>query len=73
MSVDLSASTGIMLQLPDGHIRSLRQIESDVICLAMSHYRGNMSETARHLHIGRMTLYRKLGEIGIDVNDRNQP
>jgi DNA-binding NtrC family response regulator len=32
-----------------------------------SHYRGRMTEVARRLGIGRSTLYRKLGELGIDT------
>jgi DNA-binding NtrC family response regulator len=51
---------------PDGHLRSLRQIEADIICLAMSHYGGHLSKIARHLAIGRSTLYRKLEELGIN-------
>ncbi len=41
-------------------------IEADVIRLAIGHYRGRMTEVARRLGIGRSTLYRKLGELGID-------
>ena len=39
---------------------------ADVIRLAIGHYRGKMTEVARRLGIGRSTLYRKLGELGID-------
>ena len=49
-----------------GHIRPLSEIESDVIRLAIGHYRGRMTEVARRLGIGRSTLYRKLAELGID-------
>lgn len=56
---------GITLFEPDGHIRSLNEIEADVIRLAIGHYRGRMSEVARRLGIGRSTLYRKLAELGI--------
>jgi DNA-binding NtrC family response regulator len=48
----------------DGHIRSLRRIEADVICLAVEKYRGQLAEAARRLGIGRSTLYRKLEEVG---------
>ncbi|MHA6718764.1 sigma-54-dependent transcriptional regulator [Sphingomonas sp. RS6] len=51
---------------PDGHLRPLDEIEADIIRLAISHYRGRMTEVARRLGIGRSTLYRKLGELGID-------
>ena len=57
---------GIMLYTPDGNLRSLDDIEGDVIRLAIGLYRGRMSEVARRLGIGRSTLYRKLGELGID-------
>ena len=51
---------------PDGNLRPLEDIEADVIRLAIGHYRGRMTEVARRLGIGRSTLYRKLGELGID-------
>ena len=37
-------------------------MEGDIIRFAISHYRGQMSEVARRLKIGRSTLYRKLDE-----------
>ena len=49
----------------DGNLRPLEEIEADVIRLAIGHYRGRMTEVARRLGIGRSTLYRKLGELGI--------
>ncbi len=50
------------LQLVDagGDVRPLEVIESEVIRFAIAHYRGQMSEVARRLKIGRSTLYRKL-------------
>ena len=51
----------------DGHVRPLEDIEADLIRLAIGHYRGGMTEVAKRLGIGRSTLYRKLGEIGIDT------
>lgn len=51
----------------DGHLRSMEEIEADVIRLAIGHYRGRMTEVARRLGIGRSTLYRKLAELGIDT------
>ena len=51
----------------DGHLRPLEDIEADIIRLAIGHYRGRMTEVARRLGIGRSTLYRKLGELGIDT------
>lgn len=46
----------------EGEVRALGDIEADVIRFAISHYRGQMSEVARRLKIGRSTLYRKLDE-----------
>ena len=45
-----------------GEMRPLEQLESEIIRFAISHYRGQMSEVARRLKIGRSTLYRKLDE-----------
>jgi DNA-binding NtrC family response regulator len=56
---------GVTLFGPDGNLRPLEAIEADVIRLAIGHYRGRMTEVARRLGIGRSTLYRKLGELGI--------
>lgn len=53
----------------DGHIRSLAEIEAHVIRIAISRYRGRMTEVARRLGIGRSTLYRKLGEHEIERAD----
>ncbi|WP_423142713.1 sigma-54-dependent transcriptional regulator [Parablastomonas sp. CN1-191] len=57
---------GVMLYTADGNLRPLEDIEADVIRLAIGHYRGRMTEVARRLGIGRSTLYRKLGDLGID-------
>jgi DNA-binding NtrC family response regulator len=47
----------------DGEVRPLEELETDIIRFAISHYRGQMSEVARRLKIGRSTLYRKLDDI----------
>lgn len=60
------AAGGVTLFQADGNLRQLEEIEADVIRLAIGHYRGRMTEVARRLGIGRSTLYRKLGELGID-------
>ncbi len=59
-------AAGVTLYAPDGNLRPLEEIEADVIRLAIGHYRGRMTEVARRLGIGRSTLYRKLGDLGID-------
>lgn len=61
----LVGGPGVTLFEPDGNLRTLDAIEADVIRLAIGHYRGRMTEVARRLGIGRSTLYRKLGELGI--------
>jgi DNA-binding NtrC family response regulator len=45
-----------------GDVRPLEEMENEIIRFAISHYRGQMSEVARRLKIGRSTLYRKLDE-----------
>ena len=49
-----------------GDVRKLEDIEAEAIRFALAHYRGQMSQMARKLGIGRSTLYRKMKEIGID-------
>jgi DNA-binding NtrC family response regulator len=48
-----------------GEVRPLEEIEAEAIRFALSHYRGQMSEIARRLKIGRSTLYRKLEHLGL--------
>ena len=64
-SIHCTRAVGVMLYTPDGNLRPLEEIEADVIRLAIGHYRGRMTEVARRLGIGRSTLYRKLGDLGI--------
>ena len=49
----------------EGHLRTLEEIEADLIRLAIERYQGHMSEVARRLGIGRSTLYRKVRENGL--------
>jgi DNA-binding NtrC family response regulator len=49
-----------------GDVRKLSDIEAEAIRFALGHYRGQMSQMARKLGIGRSTLYRKMKEIGVD-------
>jgi DNA-binding NtrC family response regulator len=53
---------------PAGEVRPLEEIETEVIRFAITHYRGQMSEVARRLRIGRSTLYRKLDLLGFDAD-----
>ncbi|UVO50326.1 sigma-54 dependent transcriptional regulator [Sphingomonas sp. SUN019] len=66
VTAQMATSGGVTLFREDGNLRALEEIEADVIRLAIGHYRGRMTEVARRLGIGRSTLYRKLGELGID-------
>ncbi len=63
----IAGAPGVTLYTAEGHLRPLEEIEADIIRLAIGHYRGRMSEVARRLGIGRSTLYRKLGGLGIDT------
>src|SRR4029077_8236112 len=49
-----------------GEVRPLEELEAELIRYAITHYRGQMSEVARRLQIGRSTLYRKLEALGLD-------
>jgi DNA-binding NtrC family response regulator len=49
----------------EGDVRPLEELEADLIRYAVTHYRGQMSEVARRLQIGRSTLYRKLEALGL--------
>ena len=60
----MSPSTLPLLNL-EGDVRPLDDIEAEVIRFAIAHYRGQMSEVARRLRIGRSTLYRKLESLGL--------
>jgi DNA-binding NtrC family response regulator len=50
----------------EGEVRSMDELEADLIRYAIAHYRGQMSEVARRLRIGRSTLYRKLEALGLN-------
>ncbi|MDG3578757.1 sigma-54 dependent transcriptional regulator [Rhizobium sp. YJ-22] len=52
-----------------GDVRKLADIEEELIRFALKFYRGQMSQVARKLGIGRSTLYRKLKDYGIDPDD----
>jgi DNA-binding NtrC family response regulator len=61
---NIIASTG-----PTGEVRKLADVEEELIRFALKFYRGQMSQVARKLGIGRSTLYRKLKDYGIDPDD----
>jgi len=49
-----------------GRMKKLKMIEEEVIRLSLRHNGGCMTRAARSLGIGRSTLYRRVGELGID-------
>ncbi|MFO1122185.1 MAG: sigma-54 dependent transcriptional regulator [Hyphomicrobiales bacterium] len=65
-----AVSDGMALGIPvvteGGHMRKLEDVEADMIRMALHRYRGQMSEVARKLGIGRSTLYRKMKELGLE-------
>jgi DNA-binding NtrC family response regulator len=61
----LSAAGTLTMLTATGDVRPLEDMENEIIRFAISHYRGQMSEVARRLKIGRSTLYRKLDEAGV--------
>jgi len=64
-----AAGDALALTDASGHVRPLEEIETETIRFAITHYRGQMSEVARRLRIGRSTLYRKLDEIGLGTGE----
>jgi DNA-binding NtrC family response regulator len=55
-------AASLALTTHTGEVRALEDMEAEIIRFAIAHYRGQMSEVARRLKIGRSTLYRKLDE-----------
>lgn len=49
----------------DGHVRSLEDIEADVIRHALHVHGGRPRPAAASLRIGRSTLYRRIQELGL--------
>ncbi len=60
------SSIGIPAVNETGDIRSLEEMEADMIRLALGRYRGHMTEVAKRLKIGRSTLYRKMRDYGLE-------
>jgi DNA-binding NtrC family response regulator len=65
-----ASDEGLPVDIMDegGHLRSLEDIERDLIEFAIETYAGRMSEVARRLGVGRSTLYRKVREYELDVD-----
>ena len=66
LAADLQKSGPVQILDDRGHLRTLEEIERDLIQLAIEIYAGHMSEVARRLGIGRSTLYRKVREQGLE-------
>jgi DNA-binding NtrC family response regulator len=66
MADDVAKNAPIRILDGRGHLRTLEEIERDLIQLAIEIYAGHMSEVARRLGIGRSTLYRKVRENGLE-------
>jgi DNA-binding NtrC family response regulator len=60
--VPFVAAGQLTLLTEHGDVRPLEELEAEIIRFAITHYRGQMSEVARRLKIGRSTLYRKLDD-----------
>jgi len=67
-SADTQDDLAITFLDREGHLRTLEDIERDLIQFAIENYSGHMSEVARRLGIGRSTLYRKVREHELDVD-----
>jgi DNA-binding NtrC family response regulator len=65
VSLDTRDPHSLRLINDSGDVRPLEDIEAEAIRFALAHYRGQMSQMARKLGIGRSTLYRKMKDIGI--------
>jgi DNA-binding NtrC family response regulator len=62
-----AAADALPLLDGSGEVRPLEELEAELIRYAITHYRGQMSEVARRLQIGRSTLYRKLEALGLNT------
>ncbi len=62
----LGPDTPVKILDARGHLRTLEDIERDLIQFAIETYAGHMTEVARRLGIGRSTLYRKVRENGLE-------
>jgi transcriptional activator for dhaKLM operon len=56
-----------------GRVASLQEIEREALIQSARHLRGNMTQMARVLGISRTTLWRKLREFEISVDDFRGP
>ncbi len=52
--------------MPEGKIQKMEDLEAKAIESAINQYKGNLTEAAKALGIGRATLYRKVKQYHID-------
>lgn len=62
----------VSIQDEAGELRTLSDIERDILQYAIDFYEGHMSEVSRRLGIGRSTLYRKVREYDLDVRHERE-
>lgn len=71
-TVSSSSSSGNVLQFPtpsqtvDSRVQKMEDIEAKAIEDAIHQFKGNLTEAAKALGIGRATLYRKVKQYQID-------
>ena len=53
-------------QYPEGKVQKMEDLEAKAIESAINQYKGNLTEAAKALGIGRATLYRKVKQYHID-------
>jgi DNA-binding NtrC family response regulator len=51
---------------PEGKVQKMEDLEAKAIEAAINQYKGNLTEAAKALGIGRATLYRKVKQYHID-------
>ncbi len=54
------------MQHPEGKVQKMEDLEAKAIESAINQYKGNLTEAAKALGIGRATLYRKVKQYHID-------
>ena len=52
-----------------GKVQTIDELESEAIRTAIENFKGNLTEAAKALGIGRATLYRKVKQYNIDPNE----
>ncbi|MBU2605762.1 MAG: sigma-54 dependent transcriptional regulator [Alphaproteobacteria bacterium] len=68
----LAGNSPVSITDAHGELRTLTDIEQDILQYAIEFYDGHMSEVSRRLGIGRSTLYRKVREYDLDVRNERE-